>query len=394
MSHAATNWAITQRGLKPAAKIVLWHLADCHNPSYGCFPSQDYLADRCEMSRSSLNEHLATLESAGLIRREQRRDRRTRRQENTRYRLAFEADFAANPCPETGHGSGEAVSGNGAEPCPENGESRVQNPDTNPVREPVREPLGAQEREREGEIEDRRKIEADGWALLKDWPGFAGMPKEPAFREWLKLDADSRANAKARFADWLALLKAQGKSHVPAPSTYLRERLFDDVPDAPAEDQADVLPAPPWGPHWAALCHRALVTVPPQDAPAPASAFMRDLLSRDDEAGRAERMRRQAHYGWPMVNAWHEAAANRKASAIRRGDMWLSTLMESVPVGTPTFEAWRAEYQRRGWPWIPDPGGQPVVYFPKGGPGGLDAFEAAITNEAQGDDGGDKQAAE
>ena len=63
MSHHATNWAILQRGLKPTTKIVLWHLADRFNPDYGCFPSQDRLAHDCEISRSTLNAHLALLEA-------------------------------------------------------------------------------------------------------------------------------------------------------------------------------------------------------------------------------------------------------------------------------------------------------------------------------------------
>ena len=45
MSHAATNWAIQQRGLKPATKIVLWFLCDRHNPDFGCFPTQARLAE-------------------------------------------------------------------------------------------------------------------------------------------------------------------------------------------------------------------------------------------------------------------------------------------------------------------------------------------------------------
>jgi len=40
MSHKATVWAIQQRGLKPATKIVLWFLCDRHNPDFGCFPTQ------------------------------------------------------------------------------------------------------------------------------------------------------------------------------------------------------------------------------------------------------------------------------------------------------------------------------------------------------------------
>jgi len=165
MSHRATNWAIEQRGLKPATKVVLFHLADRHNPDFGCFPSQQRLAEDCEMSRASVNQHLAILEARGLLKRVQRRDEKTNRQQSTRYLFAFEEGYdevpgpvgavankaarpaepklttdpvpSEKPCPKSGHGS---VSRNGAEPCPENAESRVQNLDTNLVREPLREP--------------------------------------------------------------------------------------------------------------------------------------------------------------------------------------------------------------------------------------------------------------
>jgi hypothetical protein len=114
MSHAATHWAIQQRGLAPATKLVLWFLSDRHNPDFGCFPSQEQLARDCEMSRASVNRHLDELEAQGLIRRERRVDPQTRRQLPTRYRLAFEAGFvvchsaetASKPCPEVRHGSG------------------------------------------------------------------------------------------------------------------------------------------------------------------------------------------------------------------------------------------------------------------------------------------------
>ncbi|WP_435257262.1 helix-turn-helix domain-containing protein [Thioclava sp. FR2] len=131
MSHRATNWAIQQRGLAPATKLVLWHLCDRHNPDYGCFPSQDQLAADAEISRASLNTHLDKLEQAGLIRRERRLAEDTKRQRTTRYFLGFEEDFAQKPCPESGHGSTP-------EPCPDFAKSRVQNLDTNPVsKEPV-----------------------------------------------------------------------------------------------------------------------------------------------------------------------------------------------------------------------------------------------------------------
>ncbi len=67
MSHFATNWAIQQRGLDAATKVLLWHLADCHDPAQGCFPTQAYLVDRSELSCASVNRHLAILEQRGLI---------------------------------------------------------------------------------------------------------------------------------------------------------------------------------------------------------------------------------------------------------------------------------------------------------------------------------------
>lgn len=150
MSHIATNWAFSQKGLRPAEKLLLLCLADRHNPDQGCFPSQVRLADDAGMSRASVNENLTKLEAKGLIRRHQKIDARTRRQQNTRYILGFEEEFIQEPCPESGHGECEtedeqtsapcpeiglgAVSRIPAEPCPDSDESRVQNLDTNPVR--------------------------------------------------------------------------------------------------------------------------------------------------------------------------------------------------------------------------------------------------------------------
>jgi len=134
MSHKATVWAIQQRGLKPATKIVLWFLCDRHNPDFGCFPSQHRLANDCEISRSTLNAHLDLLEAARLLRQVPRLDPVTKRQMLTRYILGFEKGFAPHdpePCPEIGHGDftlahepetapeNPPVISNQAEPCPE-----------------------------------------------------------------------------------------------------------------------------------------------------------------------------------------------------------------------------------------------------------------------------------
>jgi len=208
MSHEATNWAIKQRGLKPTTKIVLWHLCDRFNPDYGCFPSQDRLAHDCEISRSTLNDHLGQLEAVGLLRRVPRLDPVTKRQLPTRYILGFEPGFtpvAVVPCPEIGHGEdgateslddvdvcdadgmadalpcpdfghgdeAEPVSDFPADPCPENAESRVRNPDTNPVREPLSKPV----KEEEG-AQAREAISDEGFGDLLDALGLdpAALP--------------------------------------------------------------------------------------------------------------------------------------------------------------------------------------------------------------------------
>ena len=146
MSHQATKWALAQRGLKPAAKIVLFYLCDHHNDERGCFPSQELLASECEMSRSTLNLQLAKLEEMGLILRHASLDERTKRQRPTRYVLAFEPDFSVrNSDNTTSENRTRAVSEKQSEPCPIFDESRVLKSDTNLVREPLRETTTARE---------------------------------------------------------------------------------------------------------------------------------------------------------------------------------------------------------------------------------------------------------
>ena len=161
MSHKATVWAIQQRGLKPATKIVLWFLCDRHNPDFGCFPTQARLADDAEMSISALNEHLAKLQELRLIHRVRAQDPHTHKRLATRYILGFEEGFPPEPTPETGDGlsgtEGErgdnpspdsghgAISGFSAKPSPDFAQSHLRNPEINLVREPLSKPVKEEE---------------------------------------------------------------------------------------------------------------------------------------------------------------------------------------------------------------------------------------------------------
>lgn len=238
MSHEATSWAIRQRGLKPTTRIILWHLADRHNPDFGCFPSQERLAEDTEISRSTLNEHLGLLEAHGLIRREARLNERTKRQMSTRYILAFEPDFAQHdgePSPETGHGtdmeqngvpcpkSGHgAVSEKTPDPCPENGKSRVRNSDTNLVREPLREPVRrAAAREGAGNDQDDDRFGAF-------WAAYPHRVEERAARRaWAKIppsaDIDQIIAAAAAYADDDRVKRGFPKQ----PANWLMDRCWE-----------------------------------------------------------------------------------------------------------------------------------------------------------------------
>jgi hypothetical protein len=95
-----TALAMKQKGLKPAAKIVLYWLADHHNSETGaCFPSLAKLANECEMDVATVKRHLVRLEQDGLIKRSQR-TRENGSQTSTQYILLLDDNLAQNaPAP-------------------------------------------------------------------------------------------------------------------------------------------------------------------------------------------------------------------------------------------------------------------------------------------------------
>lgn len=134
MSHKATNWLVDIEGLKAGEFQVLFHLCDCHNSANGCFPSQQYLRSKCNMSNGSINNHLNSLERSGHLRREKRFDKKTFQQKTTFYIFSFEQEFGKKPSPDIGVG---AVSKKQAIPSPNLGQSRLHILETNQVIEPV-----------------------------------------------------------------------------------------------------------------------------------------------------------------------------------------------------------------------------------------------------------------
>lgn len=250
MSHAATNWAIQQRGLKPATKIVLWHLCDRHNPDFGCFPTQARLAEDAEMSISSLNEHLKKLEALGLIRRIQCQDHRTKRRQATRYILGFEMADPQEPLPEIGDGQ-KGVDwendtephpefGDGAnsefepDPSPKNRQSHLRNSETNLVREPLREPVKEEEdaRARETDFDDffRRLLIALGLDPDGPLPGWwQGWPALEHVQRW-------QTDLKLTEAETLKAAKTSRHEHPEPPDG---PKALDRIMQRAAQRKAD-----------------------------------------------------------------------------------------------------------------------------------------------------------
>jgi len=233
----------------------------------------------------------------------------------------------------------------------------------------------------EREEDDPKKIEQAFWRMVRVWPGQKGLPTAHALKVFSALSAQDRAEAERKFPHWLALLKAQSKDHVNAPKTYFGERLWVDVPEPDVEPPKPAY-APAFGPVWAAIRMRDLVTGPKAE-PSPLKGWEERAIAEGTlDRGTLEKGNRMRS-GWPMVNALHFAAETRGLGIHNFGpaEEELGKLCEFVPVGSKVWEAWKACHDERGWPWLPDPGSMRGVYFPVGGPDGLDEFEQAVRGD-------------
>ena len=141
MSHKATNWfsEVPADLLTSGEFRVLFFLADCHNPSRGCFPEQEFLRGKTGLSNGGLNKCLSGLETKKLIRRKQRFNAKTKTRLSTLYVLGCDEDLTVEPTPQSGDGSNSTF---GAFPTPLSGQTQLHPSGDKPVSEPVKEPCG------------------------------------------------------------------------------------------------------------------------------------------------------------------------------------------------------------------------------------------------------------
>ncbi|PDT85825.1 hypothetical protein CO676_02600 [Sinorhizobium sp. BJ1] len=206
--------------------------------------------------------------------------------------------------------------------------------------------------------------------LVNNWPGFAGLSLAGAEREFAKLSSEDRETAVKMRDPWFALLRRQGKDHTPAPSTYLKERLWKAVPAAvPQPASCLINAAAPFGKAWMNRLIRLLESDPVE--PPPPSRFIKSLIDGGGEAGRRAVLERRAKYGYPAINEMLRRAEDGKGIPVPVDDAVSLPDMEAIAVGSEEFEEWRAVFAERGWPWPQPPKNIKYVWFPAGGPTSL-----------------------
>lgn len=367
MSHEATNWAIKQRGLKPAAKIVLWHLCDRYHPDHGCFPSQETLSADCEMSRASLNNQLAELEKAGLICREQRKTR-SNRQQSTRYRFAFEPDF---PCPDFRHGEQKAVSKFEGKPCPKNEDYRVQNLDTNPVIEPV---INNPERDAH---ECANKSDLDFQKTFSRWPSYVHDSEGESVTAWSMLSEEDRALAAKFLDDYVDQNRKGGRKTICRFSRYLSEKRWSKVisissPEKRSPFQPIADGVEKYTPMWFAKRMVLLVEGPIANMTKP-TAFLASVIAKGGEEGRKFHLDHVSRHGFPRVKEMGEASG-----PVVIEDRYRQFVKHLEPVANDSaiYRRWMEFFTSQGWPW--DAPYRGPVYLPAGGPASIQSFINAV----------------
>ncbi len=391
--------AVTDQRLEPRDLQVLCLLGR-HTDDLGwCCRSQVKMARELNCGRATVQRALGRLVEAGYL-------EHRAKQRDSGADAAHDYRVVIDPPEPTPSSRGVPIDGQG---CPlKDGQGVPAHERAPRLTTPVkREERGARDSEPEddepagvedGAGEDRRTLERRIKRLADKlrWPNWANSSTNWTLTQFAKLTPEERDRAEERAAAYLAHCGKKALSL----GVYFAEKKFDDLPGEvikAAKEAEERVPAAPFGKVWGALRFCELLA-PPGPLPKP-TRFLADLMAEPGEKGQRERLAHQARYGWRSVNTMHDLAARGSGLSLPPDRLWLEPLaaqFEAVRVGSDLWQAWQALHAARGWPWLPDPGRQEWVYFPAGGPDGLDEFERALESrrgEAGNDDGG-REAAE
>lgn len=372
--------AATDRSLKPRDLQVLCVLGR-HTDDLGwCRRSQVKMAQEMDCARSTVFESISRLVDTGYLERHVQETDSGRDSAHI-YRVILDPVHpdpasipdADDPCRYIGTPAGISAPPAGPESAPPAGSGPA------PINDPSLTTPSNLEREgeREGSGKENKKgLDRSFWKLINGWLGSQGMPSAEARNVWGKLGDEDRYFAQIKRDPWFRLLKSQGKKHIPGPSTYLKERLWEAVPDEVDTPTPERIDAAPFGCLWSIERFRQFLS---GSSAAMVFTFIeRELMKADPNKEAQLRRDKQVKLGWPQVNRMHDLASQRTGFTVSSDLEQFKSLMEAVPVDSAMWHAWKRCHEENAWPWLPDPGGQRVVYFPVGGPDGLDNFKNAV----------------
>lgn len=248
---------------------------------------------------------------------------------------------------------------------------------TRTVIEPSDKPSSERERESEHEGKENRKaIERAFKKAFHAWPTAVTDSEPDAFRIWNTLTAEERLAASEDASRYVEAAKATGRKVVCSYAVYLREKRWEKLPVKAEVQQSGSVPAAQLGKIWGARVYELLLHGPTnhvsltaiEQSIADSGRFTEEFLIRE----------KQARHGFPAVNDLFEKAGNRRGALVPSRLQAIKDLLVQVRIGGDEWKAWEAFHNERGWPWLPDLGTAEWIYFPAGGPDGLNGFEIAL----------------
>lgn len=399
-------------------KLLAVRLADfADDEGRGIYPGVKRLASETELSERTIQRILSDFVSEGIL--VVVKEATGRPGQTTRYDFDLARLFAYAPgkTGDTVSPVGEAATGDNRAERGDTDDGEGCHGDTRTVIEPPIEPSSERECASAGSdgSEDEKRSAARAFKRwYPTWPTYVDDSEPKAFKAWMELSAEERAEAADRTEAYIAAVKAAGRKYVCSSQVYLTEKRWlklDTIEAAKAPGAAPVardgkIVVPVFGPVWAAARMLPLLEGPvsidlPDDPrqlvrqtydalartrPSRAAAFVQRIgiavgddgeLFFPDDFEEADRRRRILADGYPEAKRLNDAARERSNVSVPALMDRLKELCEPVPLGSPTWDAWREHHERMGWPFVPAPAAMKVVWFPKGGPEGLEEFERA-----------------
>lgn len=354
------GWIVTDRRMKPRDLQVLCLLGR-HTDKHGwCRRSQVKMAGELDCARSTVQAAIDRLADIGVVEKHVE-DTKSGADSAHFYRVVFdrpppsgyafdawEGDEDEDDNPMTGDNDGAPPAGISAPPAdPEPAPPADSGPA--PINDPcLTTPLERSARERGRE--DRKAIERRYWALVKNWKGFDGMPKDTGLPFFLAMAEDKRTKAERRFPGWCERLKAQRKDHWPSPSSYFGKELFEDIPDP---DEPAVPPEIVAAFGKGGMGYRFwIMNQPERQHPMP-SPFVQGRLDAGGDIAEDEIIARRAVHSWPRLAELNRRISEREQIRVAADIAAFGADFISTDLAGPVGQAWKRFFRKCRLPWLP-----------------------------------------